>query len=268
MLPDLTEQAGLFSREDLLRLFDVLLKVEADLKHATQTRFQLEMGLIELAQIPRMRSLEELIADFARLVEGGAHPGISAPRAVAPASAVSHPAGARSGTTPPAKESNRTAAPPARNAVATDRAPAVPPTPVAASMPAPEGTSGAPTLLEQIAAAVQRGALESILHSLAGARLQGNSVILDLGQSPNEFLRRQLKDNLADIAQAASAVVGRTVQVLLDEVQTDAPRSQSGLAAAREPSEEDVLERAKKDPVVQSFLKTFPGPVKAEKLKP
>ena len=29
MLPDLTAQADLFSREDLLRLFDVLLKVEA-----------------------------------------------------------------------------------------------------------------------------------------------------------------------------------------------------------------------------------------------
>lgn len=268
MLPDLTEQAGLFSREDLLRLFDVLLKVEADLKHATQTRFQLEMGLIELAQIPRMRSLEELIADFARLVEGGAHQGVSAPGAAAPAPSVSRPAGPKSGTTPPAKEPNRTGAPPAWNAVATDRASAVPPTPVAASMTAPEGTSGARALLDRIAAAVQRGALESILHSLAGARLRGDSVVLDLGQSPNEFLRRQLKDNLADVAQAASAAVGRTVQVLLDEVQTEAPRPQSGVSAAGEPSEEDVLERAKKDPAVQSFLKTFPGPVKAEKLRP
>lgn len=266
MLPDLTEQAGLFSREDLLRLFDVLLKVEADLKHATQTRFQLEMGLIELAQIPRMRSLEELIADFARLVEGGAPSAVSAPRAAAPAAWVGHPADAKSGTTPAAKETSRSAAPPAWNSVATDRAPEVPRAPVAVSMP--EGASGAPALLDRIAAAVGRGALESILHSLAGARLQGNSVILDLGQSPNEFLRRQLKDNLADIAQAASAVVGSTVQVLLGEVQTVAPRPQSGPAPAGEPHEEDILERAKKDPAVQSFLKTFPGPVKAEKLKP
>lgn len=135
-------------------------------------------------------------------------------------------------------------------------------------MTAPEGTSGARALLDRIAAAVQRGALESILHSLAGARLQGDSVVLDLGQSPNEFLRRQLKDNLADVAQAASAAVGRTVQVLLDEVQTEAPRPQPVVSAAGEPSEEDVLERAKKDPAVQSFLKTFPGPVKAEKLRP
>jgi DNA polymerase-3 subunit gamma/tau len=266
MLPDLTEQAGLFSREDLLRLFDVLLKVEADLRHATQTRFQLEMGLIELAQIPRMHSLEELIADFTRLVEGGEQSGVSTPRAAMPASSVS-PTRPRRGTTPPAKESDRTAALPAWDAGAQERPPSVSPSPVAASGPAPEEISEASALLKQIAVAVDRGSLESILHSLAGARLQGDSVILDLGQSPNEFLRRQIRDNLAEIAKAASAVVGRNVQVLLDEMQADAPRPQPDLAAA-EPPEEDVLERAKKNPAVQSFLKTFPGPVKAEKLKP
>jgi hypothetical protein len=80
-------------------------------------------------------------------------------------------------------------------------------------------------------------------------------------------LRRQIRDNLADIARAASTVVGRNVQVLLDELQADAPRPQPDATAVDLP-EEDVLERAKKNPTVQSFLKTFPGPVKAEKLKP
>jgi len=53
LLLDLRSQAELFSKEDLLRLFDAFLRVEADLRYATQVRFQLEMGLIELAQITR-----------------------------------------------------------------------------------------------------------------------------------------------------------------------------------------------------------------------
>ena len=64
LLPDLREQAGLFSREDLLRLFDAFQKIETGMKYATQIRFQLEMGLIELAQIARLRPLEDLIAEF------------------------------------------------------------------------------------------------------------------------------------------------------------------------------------------------------------
>jgi PAS domain-containing protein len=43
LIPDLREQADRFSREDLLRLFEALLKIETDLKYATQIRFQLEM---------------------------------------------------------------------------------------------------------------------------------------------------------------------------------------------------------------------------------
>ena len=70
LVPDLLEQAGFFSPEDLLQLFDSLVQTEVDLKHATQIRFQLEMGLIKLVEISRLRSLEELIADFTALVEG------------------------------------------------------------------------------------------------------------------------------------------------------------------------------------------------------
>ena len=41
-----------------------------------------------------------------------------------------------------------------------------------------------------------------------------------------------------------------------------------GPPAAGAVREEDVLERARREPAVKSFLDTFPGPVKAEKIKP
>ena len=63
------QQADLFSREDLLRLFDAFQKIEAGMKYATQVRFQLEMGLIELAHIARLRPIEDLVAEFSAAAE-------------------------------------------------------------------------------------------------------------------------------------------------------------------------------------------------------
>jgi DNA polymerase-3 subunit gamma/tau len=266
MLPELTEQAGLFSREDLLRLFDALLKVEADLKHATQTRFQLEMGLIELAQIPKMRSLEELIADFTQLVEGGAAPKASGARPPVPAAAPGRPAGPKNEALSPEKNSVSSAAPSARNTPSNLTA-AAPATPAAPST-VPAAGGGSQPLLEQMATVVQKESLVPILHSLAGAKLSGDLVILDLGQPPNEFLRRQLKDNMALIAQAASEALGRQVQISFDDAQAEVPMGPPSPPKAGPEAEEDILERAKKQPAVKSFLDAFPGPVKAEKIKP
>jgi hypothetical protein len=100
-----------------------------------------------------------------------------------------------------------------------------------------------------------------------GADLQGDEVVLDV-ESLNEFLRRQLRENLPVIAQAATSVLGRPVKVSLGR---EGPkRSESSPAAqveaAAAPKVEDVLERAKREPLVQSFLEVFPGPVKAEKI--
>jgi DNA polymerase-3 subunit gamma/tau len=71
VLPDLRVQADLFSREDLLRLFDAFQKIEAGMKYATQVRFQLEMGLLEMAHIARLRPLEELVAEFSTYADDG-----------------------------------------------------------------------------------------------------------------------------------------------------------------------------------------------------
>jgi hypothetical protein len=138
----------------------------------------------------------------------------------------------------------------------------VPPAP---SIPA--GGQNPRELLDQIAAAVKKESLAPTLHSLAGARLVGEAVVLDFGPAPNEFFLGQLRDNIAVIAEAASSVLGRKVQVRLDEGAA-APETLPRAPAAAPGSEEDILNQARKEPVVQSFLDAFPGPVKAEKLKP
>jgi len=263
LLPYLKEQAALFSREDLLRLFDALLKVDASIKYATQMRFQLEMGLIELAHIAKLRPLEELIAEFSSLAEGS-------------------PAEPRTGrvNTDPAVHLSQTP-----TNVPSGRTGPVPRKGTGAGIPSETGTGKAPTgghtvnrkvessnaegisgdLLNEIASAVGREALESLLRRLKGARLREDRILLDIG-SPNEFFRNQIKSNISLIEQAAEKVVGRKVEVLLEEVQPSDKDTSDARKSSGKPSEPDILEKAKQEPVVQSFLDVFPGQVEAEKI--
>jgi hypothetical protein len=97
-------------------------------------------------------------------------------------------------------------------------------------------------------------------------------VVLDPG-TVSDFYRKQIRDNLALIAQTASSVAGHPVQVQLgpdsSATPADAPAAQSGVPDARPVSNsagEDLMQRLQREPVVRSFLDKFPGPVKAEKI--
>ena len=118
--------------------------------------------------------------------------------------------------------------------------------------------------LLRIAAAVGREALESCLQNLVGARAEEGKVILEMGDA-GEFVRRQVKENLPDIAKAASKIVGSKVAVALAEQE---PPRVSGYERVEDspPSDDKLLEKVKREPVVRSFLDVFPGPVKAEKI--
>jgi DNA polymerase III gamma/tau subunit len=261
ILPDLREQADLFSREDLLRLFDAFQKIETGMRYATQVRFQLEMGLIELAHVAKLRPMEDLIAEFSAATEGDLQRK-SDITSYLPTAASSNPP---TQSAPPRLNAKPTAA------ETGERSSVVRPVPTPSSTPPAEETAESLSLaadprnlLFRIAAAVGRKALESLLLSLEGAQLKGNLVVLQPG-SANEFVRRQIKDDFAVIAQAATRIVGSPVKVTLGE--PGSPADTNTQAAQNNPADEnDLLEMAKREPVVKSFLDVFPGPVKAEKI--
>lgn len=58
----LEELAAQFSAADLVRFFHLLAATEKEIKDSPHPRFQLEIGLIRMAQAVRLRSLDELIA--------------------------------------------------------------------------------------------------------------------------------------------------------------------------------------------------------------
>src|SRR5262249_36145122 len=57
----LTRLGESFSEQDLLRFFSILTKTEQDIRQSSQPRFQLEIGLVKLAQAQRLYLLEEAI---------------------------------------------------------------------------------------------------------------------------------------------------------------------------------------------------------------
>jgi DNA polymerase III subunit gamma/tau len=248
LLPDLREQSEFFSREDLLRLFDAFQKIETAMKYSTQVRFQLEMGLIELSQIAKLRSLEDLIAEFAAHKEASSQKtdDIQNKPTPAPQLAPQLPRPASLKPQPVVEPSSQSF---------TENS--------AAPLPDPQGPQD---LLAKIASCVERESLESVLQSFAGARLLEDKVMLDPGAA-NEFFRKQIKENLVLIAQAASKVIGKKVSVVLAESAAAEPQNQPNRKSADSPSPEpDILEKAKREPIVRSFIDVFPGRIKAEKL--
>src|SRR5207253_8240640 len=65
--------AGRYSREDLLRAFDLLTKAETDIRGAAQPRYHLEMAMLRWIYLRKLKPIEDLIA-------GGGSDDASGPR--------------------------------------------------------------------------------------------------------------------------------------------------------------------------------------------
>jgi DNA polymerase-3 subunit gamma/tau len=110
---ELKRRAEGFSEQDLIRIFDMGMRLEGDLRYVAQPRFQLEVGLIKMARLGHLRDVEEVLRDL---------------RGAAPAPSPE----------PRAPAASATAAPPVRRTV-----PAPPPAPPSTPR-APERPEAAP----------------------------------------------------------------------------------------------------------------------------
>src|SRR5215471_18309315 len=59
----LTERAAKFSEQDLIRFFDMLLRLESELRWTSQPRFHLEVGFIKLAKVGHVRDIEDILRE-------------------------------------------------------------------------------------------------------------------------------------------------------------------------------------------------------------
>jgi DNA polymerase-3 subunit gamma/tau len=221
-----------FSREDLLRSFDLLTRAESDIRYSSQPRHQFEMTLVKWIHLRQLTPLSDLIA------QTGAPPGTA--RA------------ARS-----AQQQAPGTARPAPSTAAAARG-------TAHGAPAPSTAHGAPST-------DVRGALlgaireqNKVFYGMVVAQAQKVNVAGDVVTftfAPvHKALRAQLETKRAWIQELARAVAGRRMVVEIREADA-APEPKREPADRESARKAELKARAKKEPSVQAVLDVFGGEI-------
>jgi len=263
--------ADRFSREDVLRAFDVLAKAEQDMRGAAHPRYHFEMALLRWMHVRKLVPLADVLEQFGA---GGSRAALSsaAPAArpvpvprpspsvqrpvssapMAPPRAVAPPAPVRSAGVPPASNG----APPA----AASGAPAQPP--AAAGTP----SSG---LKDALLAEIRAG--KSFFYNTVVAQAQSIEVSGDRVAfaflPAHRTLREQFEQTRPWIEAAAERLVGRKVMVVSQQAEaattTAAPASVAPPAPAPSaPGARDLKAEAMEASAVQAVLDVFPAEIK------
>jgi DNA polymerase-3 subunit gamma/tau len=231
--------AARFSREDLLRAFDVLSKADVDIRTAVQPRYHLEMALLRWIHLRKLVPLEELLEKL-----GGGEPIASAPQARRAAPVI-----------PPVARRPPPVAPKPASAAGAGEGDAVPPKPVVAT-----GTG--------------EGARDAFLMEIRKAKVFFYNTVVAQAQKiefgpdrvtfsflpAHRTLREQLEQNRAWLEQTAAAVAGRKMPVVA--AQADTAPQPAAVAAGVAPSKPaDLRTTAMADSAVQAMLDVFPAEI-------
>jgi DNA polymerase-3 subunit gamma/tau len=225
----LSARANSFSEQDLIRFFDMLLRIESELRWTSQARFHLEVGFVKLAKVGYVRDIEDVL----REVKGGQ--GVSSPppnplppRPPAPSSAsISRPA--------------PLAAPPRQPA------PAPPPPIVEKKNTASESVSGSSNFSDIFIQRVEDKSGTTAVHLQKAERIaRTGDEIRVVMLNPTALAMLQSKEHKSVLDSVASDLVGKAVSVSLimkEDQQKTGPATES----------------AKDEPLVQQFLRVFKG---------
>jgi DNA polymerase-3 subunit gamma/tau len=251
-----------YSREDLMRAFDLLSRAEFEIRGSSQPRHHFEMALIKWIHLRPLTPLTDLIASM----EGGG--GAAAPIA---------PRARPSAAPAPARPAPRSAPPPSRPSSSPDPRGTAPvrPGPVPASSPAPAARPAAPAPAAASATGAKAGAdlktalLASIreqsrtFYGMVVAQAQkidveGSTIVFTFAPV-HKTLRTQLGHKRAWVEQLAQALAGRKMTVV-DREAAPAPEAEADAAAA-EAHQADLRARVQAEPAVQAVLDVFGGQI-------
>jgi DNA polymerase-3 subunit gamma/tau len=264
--------AGRFSREDLLRAFDLLTRAEQEIKSAAQPRYHLEMALLRWIHLRKLVAIEDLIAG------AGTGPGssrtlpatASAPRASAPAPPVRSTVAPASAprTTPPAP-----AARPAASAAPSLAAQAARAAANVAAVPEPKasvvsgfsrtGPSAVDaTFKDAFVARVKSEKALAYNSVLAQAkRIDERADRFVLVFAPSQKIEPTFDKYRTLFEQIATQVTGRKMLVVVDSSAADGddPNRKRELQTAEKRAA--LKEKALADDAVRTMLEIFPGDI-------
>lgn len=237
----LLAMAGQWSREDLLRAFDLLTRTEQEVRMSDQPRYNLEMGLLRLMHLRKLVPLGELLGLAER----------AAPRAQAP----------RVPSVPNVPNVPRVQMP---GAVSKPSAPAAAPAPK--STPGTIGTPGTDGSLKDAFLSEIKSA-KSTFYNLVVASAYSIEVSADkivFAFQPNKKnAKQQCEDQKAWLMTVAEKVAGRPVTVAIVTADADAapspvPSNLGSPVAKPKADPGDLKAEAMANSTVQAVLEIFP----------
>jgi DNA polymerase III subunit gamma/tau len=273
----LLELARRFSREDLLRSFDLLTRAETDIRGAAQPRYHLEMALLRWIHLRKLMPIEELIQQ-AGGGGGGARAasGVTAPvRAGAPAASAARPNAGPSTmsrlNTPvpgPSRPAAATLSPARSENTAPLRQPAAAARPVSpeplTQAPAPGGLGGS-ALKDAVlneARTSSRMMYNTLLVQAQKLEVLGDRLILTFAAS---FKYGPTFDKYRTTLEGiASKLAGRKIAVEADgsgaeRAADDAPKARPPVDIGKQAA---LKEQAMADAGVQALLEVFPAEIR------
>jgi DNA polymerase III subunit gamma/tau len=280
--PGLEKAAALFSEEDLTRYFQILLQTENDLRHKSDPRVHLEMGLLRMVNAARLAPLEELLSQT-RGGAGGGSQGGAAPRGTGSGSATpalpSRSASANA-FSPQAEVKPMSASAWSASGIATAAAAARAPEPAKqssaaaapnekASIPLSEPITTATSdfavaglTMEQVAEIksaiqAQQKFIAELLEHASRWELEGGELRICFPPEKSTFAGLiEGRDTLEKIRAASSKVLARTVRVCA-RLETGAANASVSTRAAS--ATQEMRAQFENDPMVKSMLQRFGG---------
>ena len=257
--------ADQYSREDLMRSFDLLSRAEYDIRRSSQPRHQFEMCLLAWIHLRKLTPLTELLTGTLGTTGTTGTTGTkSLPAMARSATAGTQASQGTTGTFAQKAPVRPAPAPPAAPAPPPAKAVAAQVTPVAADPPAiaPSATAGlAAEAKPAVLAAIREG--NKALYSMVIAQAQkvdfeGDSLVMTFAPA-HKALKGQLEGKRAWIEQLAKSITGRTIKLVTKDGEAAPPApKKDDISAARHA---ELKARAKAAPTVQAVLDVFGGEV-------
>jgi len=252
-----------FSREDLMRAFELLSTAEQDIRNASQPRYHFEMMLVRWMHVRKLVPLTELMESLGK-------PSLSVKSQLPspkPQSVVAPPSVRTAAPAP------RTALSPARTVAPAAKPPVAPLAPVAPapSHPRPPAPSN---LKDAFLAEIRRG--KQMLYELAVAqarRVDATDDTITFTFPPNQKVPRgQLEQNRKWLEEAAQRIAGRRIAIEIVQADVEAAPLPAGAVkpveadAAGEkagaPAQRDLKAEAMASSAVQAMLDVFPAEIR------
>jgi DNA polymerase-3 subunit gamma/tau len=243
----LTALVKRFSREDLLRAFDLLARAEADIRLAAQPRYHLEMVLLRWIYLRKLVSIDDLIAST---VSGTpAPPVLSSPKpATGKIQAMASAA------------ASRIAAPAAPKANAAEVAPGSAKADAASGSTRAEGS-----FKDSFLAEVRKG--KPVLYNMCVAQaqkieVQGDRAVFTFSAG-QRALRDQFEQNRAWLESVAQQAAGRRIAVTAVQLEA-APAPAAGPGEPPPPPDRkaELRQQALAEPGIQAMLEVFPAEIR------